>query len=395
MTERFSQLESLPIRALSAENTEPTPPVNPRPASFYRPELDALRFFAFLSVFMFHSVYHPATYFAERHVPVWISRIASAITGAGGRGVDLFFVLSAYLITELLLQEKSRLGALDVKSFYVRRILRIWPLYYTFVILAAVVPFLNPWHNFTLRYVVPFMLLAGNWSTIVFGPTGSLAEPLWSVSVEEQFYLIWAPIVAKLSSRQITIAAGIMITLANAVRVVEVVRHATGWQIWANTLTHLDAMAGGILVAVLLRGGMPQISLWARFAIIGAGAAALAAANYLGGDASVSAIAVILGYPVVAFSCTVILVGVLGMQMRISLLRYLGKLSYGLYVYHLTGIRASGTLLPLRWGVAGIGIRAALALALTIAISAVSYRFFEAPFLKLKRRFTYVASRPV
>jgi peptidoglycan/LPS O-acetylase OafA/YrhL len=51
--------------------------------------------------------------------------------------------------------------------------------------------------------------------------------------------------------------------------------------------------------------------------------------------------------------------------------------------------------LPVRWGIAGIGIRAALALGLTIAVSAISYRFFEAPFLKLKRRFTYVASRPV
>lgn len=295
----------------------------------------------------------------------------------------------------MLLREKSQVGSLDVKSFYLRRILRIWPLYYSFVILAAVVPFLNPWHNFTLHYVIPFMLLAGNWSTIVFGTTGSMADPLWSVSLEEQFYLIWAPIVARLSLRQISFAAGIMIALANVSRVFEIMRHATGWQIWANTLTHLDAMAGGILVAVFLNGDMLRISRWARMAILLGGVAALVTANYSGGDADVSVIAVLLGYPVVALSCTAILVGVLGMQMRVSPLQYRGKISYGLYVYHLTGIRASGLLLPVRWGVAGIGIRAALALLLTIAISAISYRFFEAPFLKLKSRFTYVASRPV
>jgi peptidoglycan/LPS O-acetylase OafA/YrhL len=395
MIDRSSELDSLPVRTLSTAAAETTRSASLRPSSFYRPELDALRFFAFLSVFIFHSLYRPATYFSQHHMPDWISRIASAVTGAGGRGVDLFFVLSAYLITELLLREKSQVGSLDVKSFYLRRILRIWPLYYSFVILAAVVPFLNPWHNFTLRYVIPFMLLAGNWSTIMFGTTGSMADPLWSVSLEEQFYLIWAPIVARLSLRQIPIAAGIMIALANVARVVEIVRHATGWQIWANTMTHLDAMAGGILVAVLLRGRMPRIAPSVRLAMIGGGTAALVIANYLGGDADVSAIAVLLGYPVVALSCVAIMVGALGMQTRNSALQYLGKISYGLYVYHLTGIRASNLLMPLRWGIAGIGIRAALALGLTIAVSAISYRFFEAPFLTLKRRFTYVASRPV
>jgi peptidoglycan/LPS O-acetylase OafA/YrhL len=394
MTERSPQLDSLPVQIVSAGDSEITP-LAPLANSFYRPELDALRFFAFLSVFLFHSMYHPATYFTDRHVPVWLSRIASAITDAGGRGVDLFFVLSAYLITELLLREKAQVGSLDVKSFYLRRILRIWPLYYSFVILAAVIPFLNPRHAFTIRYVIPFMLLAGNWGTIAFGPTGSVAEPLWSASVEEQFYLIWAPIVAKLSNRQISMAAGVMIVVANAARVVEILRHATGWQIWANTFTHLDAMAGGILVAVLLHGGVPRISQSARMAIIAGAAVAVVGANYLGGDADLSVIAVLIGYPVVALSCTIILVGVLGMQIRISALRYLGKISYGLYVYHLTCIRASDMLLPLRWGVAGVGIRLALALGLTIAVSAFSYRFFEAPFLKLKRRFTHVASRPV
>ena len=77
--------------------------------------------------------------------------------------------------------------------------------------------------------MIPFLLLAGNWSTIAFGPTGSVAEPLWSVSVEEQFYLAWPPIVARLSNRGIAIAVVIMVAMANLTRVMGLALHSTGW----------------------------------------------------------------------------------------------------------------------------------------------------------------------
>ena len=118
---------------------------------------------------------------------------------------------------------------MDVKSFYIRRILRIWPLYYFLFPLAAFVPFLNPVHAFTLRYFLPFLLLSGNWSTIIFGPPLSAALPLWSVSVEEQFYLLWPPMVARLSRRNIVFTALGMILLANASRVVVLLLHGMGW----------------------------------------------------------------------------------------------------------------------------------------------------------------------
>ena len=381
---------------LLAETT-PRVPSASRPPAFYRPELDALRFFAFFSVFLFHALYQPAEYFAQRHLPLWFARVLSGLLGTGGRGVDLFFVLSAYLITELLLREKEATGSLDVKSFYLRRILRIWPLYYFFVPLAAFVPFLNPQGAFSLRYVIPFLLLAGNWSTIAFGPTGSVAEPLWSVSVEEQFYLAWPPIVARLSNRGIAIAAVIMVGVANLTRFIVLALHNTGWQIWANTLTHLDAMAGGILLAVLLRGRVPQTRFWLRTGLIVAGITAVLITGYFDEQhVGVSRTGVLVGYPLIALSCTVIVFAVIGMQLRARPLRYLGKISYGLYVYHLTCIRITGqVLLPFRWGTFGIGLRAVVALGITIVVAAVSYRFLETPFLNLKRRFTHIDSRPV
>lgn len=199
--------------------------------SFYRPELDVLRFFAFLSVFVYHTLYVPLDHLVGRGVPMWFAQLQVSISRVGAYGVDLFFALSAYLITELLLREKEYRGTLDVKSFYIRRILRIWPLYYVFVLLAAVVPFLNPYHGFSLKYVLPFLFLAGNWSTIAFGPPYSAALPLWSVSIEEQFYLLWPPIVARLSRRGIVFSAVGMILMANVTRVIVLLLHGIGWDV--------------------------------------------------------------------------------------------------------------------------------------------------------------------
>src|SRR5579859_4496379 len=95
--------------------------------SFYRPELDVLRFFAFLAVFVYHTLYVPLDHLVGRGVPTWFAQLQVSISRAGAYGVDLFFALSAYVITELLLREKAHRGTLDVKAFYIRRILRIWP----------------------------------------------------------------------------------------------------------------------------------------------------------------------------------------------------------------------------------------------------------------------------
>jgi peptidoglycan/LPS O-acetylase OafA/YrhL len=355
-----------------------------------------LRFFAFFSVFLFHSTCQSPEYFTQRHLPLWLARLLSGVTNAGSHGVDLFFVLSAYLITELLLREKETRGSLDISSFYLRRILRIWPLYYFFVLLAALVPFLNPQGAFSLRYVIPFLLLAGNWSTVLFGPTGSVAEPLWSVSVEEQFYLAWPPIVAQLSNRGIVIAVAVMVAVANLARLIALALHSTAWQIWANTLTHLDAMAGGILLAVLLRGHVRLTGLWLRVGLIAAAIAPIVFIGYFDEvHVGVSWAAVLVASPVIAVSCTSIVFAVVGMQLRAQTLRYLGKISYGLYVYHLTCIRITDRVLHLRWGVFGIAMRTVAALGLTIVVAAISYRFLETPFLNLKRRFTHIDSRPV
>src|SRR3989442_76632 len=103
------------------------------PARFYMPSLDGLRFFAFLAVFVAHAA--PKRL---RAVP-WLGPVgplADAVVPAGLFGVDLFFVLSAYLITGLLMREAESRGRISVGAFYVRRALRIWPLYYVAIALT-------------------------------------------------------------------------------------------------------------------------------------------------------------------------------------------------------------------------------------------------------------------
>jgi len=362
---------------------------------FYRPELDGLRFFAFLAVFGLHASVQLRVHYIDRHVHQIGYRILQGIGLAGSRGVDLFFALSAYLITELLLREKSERGSLDVRSFYIRRILRIWPLYYLCIVISEVNSLLSPSHPFPLPYFLTFALLVGNWGVIAFQNT-FLFAPLWSVSIEEQFYLLWPPIVARLTRRQIVITAVVMIGLANLIRIVIFLAGCSDVAIYFNTVARLDEIAGGILLAVLLRHRVPSLHYGIRLALITAAVLCTILTGYYKAlHRELTWIEVMGSYPVTSACCTLIVFCFLGMQFKSQILRYLGKISYSLYVFHFACIKLVDKYFNTHVGLIYDLLRIILALALTILVSAFSYRFLESPFLKLKRRFTYVESRPV
>jgi peptidoglycan/LPS O-acetylase OafA/YrhL len=396
-----------PLVTVPARTPNASVGVKVRP-SFYRPELDIVRFFAFLAVFAYHTLYFRAGPAPGSHIPAWFVAIQAALARGGAFGVDLFFVLSAYLITELLLREKRQDGTLDIKAFYIRRILRIWPIYYLFVVLCAVMPALSP-GGFPAEYFVPFLLLVGNWSTTVLGPPFTAALPLWSVSVEEQFYLLWAPVVAALAPRRMAWVAVSLIVVANLSRLGVLELHEyhwtnrlswtewASWTVWSNTLTRLDPIAAGILLAIGLRGCVPDFGRVVRVVLIGGGVLCLTLIGHFaaGWGEGLPWTGTLVSYPLAAIAASAIVLGTLGIRVRVPWLQYLGKISYGLYVYHLMCIWIAGYFVKRYSGALHSVLREVLSLALTIVIASVSYALIESKFLELKQRFTHVRSQPV
>lgn len=368
-------------------------------ARFYHPELDILRFFAFFVVFLHHALPHDVGFYTRFGVWDPVARMLAGIGAMGAFGVDVFFVLSSYLITELLMREKSVMGDLDVKSFYLRRALRIWPLYFVFLALAGVLTALMPGQHIGWRAGAAFTFLAGNWWIVFHGFPSSIIFPLWSVSIEEQFYLVWPVVVRRLRANAILAASIVMLVAATATRIYLGLNGAGETQVWCNTFARLDPIAIGILLAILLRGRAPRISALGRTALIFSGIAALSvAANFFQVKYDpLTVTRIVAGYPLAAIGAGAILLAVLSEKAMLhkSTLVYLGRISYGLYVYHILGLMCSDYMVAHSdssfWRYMG---RNAIALTITITLAAASYRWIEEPFLKKKQRFTHVLSRP-
>jgi len=321
---------------------------------FYRPELDILRFGAFVLVFLHHALPHSG----------WM---LAGVARAGALGVDLFFALSAYLITELLLRERRSRGAIDIRAFYIRRILRIWPLYYFALLILIPAMSILPGEHMQAAYVASFAMFGGNWACAAWGYPPSSFALLWSVSIEEQFYLTWPWLVRFGADRVRPIAYG-MLALSSVTRIVLVICDVHHPGIWCNTLARLDPIAAGALLACFLNGSLPAHTRRTRRWCIGLGTVLLLGAGALGINEDWP---VLVTYPLAAAASVAIIFGTLGAGLRAG--AYLGKISYGLYVFHAAVIRVVPS--PI------------LALPLTVAIAALSYRYLESPFLRLKDRF--------
>jgi peptidoglycan/LPS O-acetylase OafA/YrhL len=213
-----------------------------RKSSFYRPELDLIRFIAFLSVFLYH-----LSFMRRNRGPLYLS-----VAYSGAFGMCLFFVLSSYLITKLLVKEWDATGSIKVSAFYARRVLRIWPLYFFMIgVIWLIGHFYQPWHV-NKGVAITFSFLAGNWYLMrhylyVPGPI----FPLWSISVEEQFYLVWPSLFRCLSRRTFQYVAIAVILLSWIA--IFTLRQGFGQNfafIWWNTLAQIQFFGIGALLAL-------------------------------------------------------------------------------------------------------------------------------------------------
>ena len=393
------------------------PATQPDGKRFYRPELDALRFFAFFAVFIHHALQAlGVTAVIKSQGPLLhsVQQIAAVVEQAGNFGMSLFFVLSAYLITELLLIEVDRTGKVRIKDFYIRRILRIWPLYFFFLAVCVALNFIYP-HHFAITggRVAAFLLLAGNWYLVNHAFAPADMSVLWSISIEEQFYLVWPGIVRLGRGRRgVAIASAFFFLLSIGTLLYLGKPGILCLPVWFNSFVQFLFFAVGAQIALHTQRRQLNRPAWLRALLILGGVAlwlASAGATHImlqpGGDLLYRG-QLLAGYGLAAAGTCLLFLGVLGIRASFvpQWLRYLGKISYGLYVFHMM------TLLPSVWVLTAIArglhfhgallIATKLAVPLlslgsTIAVSALSYRFLESPFLRLRKRFTVVASRPV
>ena len=375
---------------------------------YYVPQLDGLRFFAFMLVFIHH--FTPT---AESFVDFeLLLSFLMVLQDYGWAGVDLFLVLSAFLITNLLLLEQQRTGSISLKNFYIRRSLRIWPLYYLMILLGFFInpivsgKFAVPDHQKLLaEHFLPYLAFLGNYSAGIhnYAESRFLAH-LWTISLEEQFYILWPVLLVLLVSKRKVLTWVLLGLLGFSVslRYYFLMQQAVHPQIWTNLFTRFDPLVLGTLLA-LYRSRNPATGRGDGLKYLG-GISLVVLPTFFP-NIDTHSIHVVWQYLSVALGFCLLLDASLAGVVRLPHLIltgkpivWLGKLCYGLYVYHLIGINVAKKLQrslhlapgsELTWIVTII-----LALIVTVFLSYVSYNFFEKKFLRLKNKFTIVQSRP-
>ena len=405
----MSAISQYPVRAsgrdkTATENAARPTSVSKSSARFYYPELDTIRFFLFLGVWSYHALPREENIYVAHHVPGLLAFALSSIVKAGMCTLDVFFILSAFLITELLLREREIKGRADLKMFYIRRLLRIWPLYFFMIILAGLISIFDSHQVLTTTYALAFLLFTGNWIISINGyPGAGIIGPLWSVSFEEQFYLLWPLVLRKAGKRTLYITAVALLLVGALTRLILLLAHQRGDQIWYDSFVRLDSIAYGILVALILHHRATlRIRLLTRLALLLMGSAmwVLASRGCRLDDRTLTLVGGMVGYPLMSLGAVAIFLSVLGASddgvpfLKHPALVYLGKIAYGLYAYHMLGLKISKYLFrnftQFAWTYSSI-----CALAITFLLAAASFKWLESPFLRLKqKKFTHVPSGP-
>lgn len=365
---------------------------------YYRPELDVLRLLAFLLVFLHHVFRDPQGHTGGSIATV----IGRSAANACGFGLCVFFFLSSYLIATLLLIELNETRGINIREFYLRRILRIWPLYAFGLAIGGIYALINakPEQLAMLRSYTVFL---GNWFFQDHSWNANPMTPLWSISVEEQFYLVVPLVVLALGAKRLLWGGLGLVTISIIALFYQGEQHLpVDTAIWTNTLSQAIFFGSGMVAAVVTHRRLPAFSNPTRLiAAIAAFILMFLAAFVFKAKVIENASSggtILFGYGLVAVACTLLLASVLNAGFAFPAPAvYLGKISFGLYVYHLSAMRIMEhvfALGPLRHSHIPIAIIDFCSLPLLVIYAAGSYRYIEQPFLRLRAKFAYVASRP-
>ncbi len=368
----------------------------------YFPGLDALRFFAACGIII-HHIEQIKEFFGVPFVPVWENNVVMEL---GKKGVIFFLVLSGFLVTRNLLID-IKTDNFNSKRFYWRRFLRIWPLYllivfWAFFIFPRLIPLVivtkSLSDNFPIKFSM-FFLMVPNVALIVFPPVWALSQT-WVVGVEEQFYLFWPWLVRKFEDH--LVAVSLIILLGK--RLIEATVHAgfLASFLYGPYGFYIEAIIIGALGAHVLVHNSRSVLSFVFFKATQIIAYALIIffvspykiylfflpAYHYFYDGMVS-----YGIPI----CMTILILNVALneksliKLHYPFLDYLGKISYGIYMFHvsviffvlqlLTNLNLKNNLILFNV-ILYLGV-----IVLTITVSHVSYRYFELLFLKKKNKF--------
>jgi peptidoglycan/LPS O-acetylase OafA/YrhL len=346
--------------------------------TYYR-NLDGVRALAALMVMFYHS-------FRDIHSDNSILRFLSGISEFGQTGVTLFFVLSGFLITRILLNTKRDSGYF--KNFYVRRILRIFPLYYLFLILYYLVsPFVleTGWPTLDQQFYY-FAYLQNVARTFDWNSLGP--HHFWSLAVEEHFYLFWPLAVYTLTKKGLARFTLAIIIFAMVLRAVML---HLGYSVFIFTFTRFDALALGALLSLMeLKNAfrhanarkysillitllIPILLLWVFF-------------SGLGNDYIQNLRYLLLASAFFAFIGMLLSLDeghIFNRILKTRFLSYTGRISYGIYVYHplvfLICVKYLDT--------GNVVVNVLISTVCTYTIATLSYHYFESYFLRLKKHF--------
>ncbi|MBI3134725.1 MAG: acyltransferase [Bacteroidetes bacterium] len=360
----------------------------------YFPNLDALRFLAAFSVFVFH-YFRDIRSFYPGIESNRLFDVLLVVADKGGLGVNFFFVLSGFLITYLILCEKQRTGHFSLRKFLIRRTLRIWPVYFVvvaigFLLFPVLFDSYHTVHNPTL-----YLFFLANFDEIYHGANDSvnfLTAP-WSVAVEEQFYLFWSLALFPLLKIKTFRLEYLILVLYLASFYFRWINLDNERVIYYHTFSVCQDILTGAFIGLSLFNGKRWISAltnlpkWSLVLIYLAGFLICLGKNKIfAGDLQVTerfVLSLFFGFIILDQSLgknSVIKAG------KFKLLNDAGKISYGFYMYHLIVMfvlcRLIETYLPTGYYL--IPLYFLVSLAGTVLCAALSYKFMEAPLLKLK-----------
>jgi peptidoglycan/LPS O-acetylase OafA/YrhL len=350
--------------------------------------LDGLRALSIIGVMWFHSWWS---------TPYYPTLAALPVLRQGEWGVHIFFVISGFLITTLLLREQKRTGTISIRDFYIRRSLRIWPLYYATVAIYVVIMLTfqrNSDRSHTFFHYLPgFLTYTYTWCITPKWPTGPF-NLAWTLATEEQFYAFW-PLVLRFCRS--TWSSVVMIAVI-------ALRLAAGYG-WTNRVLPYGSLPARMVFSIsvpICMGVLLALALdsergfrWLNVILGGKWAAP--------GALVVLAICLIPEHPPVlaAVVATAALVGAcviredngLAPLLKLRPIAWIGVLSYGMYLLN------SLSVYTVRLALGKIGLVHPLILfpcgvCVAVAAAYLSYRYFETPFLELKKRFAHVRGEP-